>query len=47
MEKTSSEFAKKIMEGLRLAAQKLVEEARRNGQPLVVNVEGRPKLIYP
>lgn len=47
MEKTSSEFAKKVMEGLRLAAQKLIEEAKKNKQPLVVNVDGKPKLVYP
>ncbi len=47
MEKTSSEFAQKVMEGLRLALQKLVEDARKNNQPLVVNVDGKPTLIHP
>ena len=47
MEKKPSEFVQKVMEGLRLAGQKLVEEAKKNKQPLVVNVDGKPTWIYP
>ena len=47
MEKTSSEFAQKVMEGLRLAAQKVVEEAKKKGEKIVVAKNGKPELIEP
>ncbi len=44
---TSKEFAEKVMEGLNLAVKKLIEEARKNNQPLAVSVDGKVQLIYP
>jgi hypothetical protein len=44
---TSKEFAEKVMEGLNLAVKKLIEEARKNNQPLAVSVDGKVHLIYP
>ena len=44
---TSKEFAEKVMEGLNLAVKKLIEEARKNNQPLTVSVDGKVQLIYP
>lgn len=44
---TTQEFAQKVMEGLNLAVKKLIEEAKKNKQPLVVSTEGKVKLIYP
>ncbi len=44
---TSREFAEKVMEGLNLAVKKLIEEARKNNQPLAVSVDGKVQLIYP
>lgn len=44
---TTKEFAEKVMEGLNLAVEKLKEEARKNGQPLAVSVDGKVQLIYP
>ena len=44
---TTQEFAQKVMEGLNLAVKKLIEEAKKNKQPLVVGMEGKVKLIYP
>ncbi len=43
----SKEFAEKVMEGLNLAVKKLIEEARKNNQPLAVSVDGKVQLIYP
>jgi len=44
---TSKEFAEKVMEGLNLAVKKVIEEARKNNQPLAVSVDGKVQLIYP
>lgn len=44
---TSQEFAQKVMEGLNLAVKKLIEDARRNNQPLVISVNGKIELVYP
>ncbi|GAA4752160.1 hypothetical protein [Flavisolibacter ginsenosidimutans] len=41
------DFAAKVMEGLQLAVQKLIEDARKNGHPLVVSKNGKPELIQP
>ncbi len=44
---TTQEFAEKVMEGLNLAVKKLIEEARKNNQPLAISVDGKVELIYP
>ena len=44
---TTTEFAQKVMEGLQLAVKKVIEDARRNNQPLAVSVNGKVELIYP
>jgi hypothetical protein len=43
----SDELIQKVMEGLNLAVKKLIEEARKNNQPLAVSVDGKVQLIYP
>ncbi len=45
--KYSDELIQKVMEGLHIAVEKLKEEARKNGQPLAVSVDGKPTLVYP
>jgi len=47
MEKTSSKFAQKVMEGLQLAAQKVVEEAKKKGEKIVVAKDGKPEMVEP
>lgn len=44
---TTQEFAQKVMEGLNIAAKKLIEDARKNNLPLVVSVNGKIELVYP
>ncbi len=44
---TTQEFAQKVMEGLNLAINKLMEEAHKNNQPVVVSIDGKVQLIYP
>ncbi len=43
----NDDLVKKVMEGLNLAVKKLIEEARKNNQPLAVSVNGKVELIYP
>lgn len=44
---TTKEFAEKVMEGLQLAVKKVIDDARKNNQPLAVSSKGRVELIYP
>ena len=44
---TTREFAQKVMEGLQLAVKKVVEDARKNNQPLAVSVNGKVELVHP
>jgi hypothetical protein len=41
------ELSKKVMEGLRLAVKKLIEQSIRDNQPLVVSIDGKIQKIYP
>jgi hypothetical protein len=43
---STQEFAQKVMEGLNIAVKKVVEDARKNNQPLAVSNNGKVKLIY-
>lgn len=41
------DFATKAMEGLRLAVQKVIEEAKKKGEKIVVSKDGKPVQIEP
>lgn len=43
----TKEFADKVMEGLTIAVKKVIEEARKNNEPIVVSVDGKVQWIYP
>ena len=36
-----------VMEGLRLAVKKLIEQSIRDNEPLVVSIDGKIQKIYP
>lgn len=40
-----SELSKKILEGMRQASRKLVEESAANGRSLVISIDGEPKKV--
>ncbi len=44
---TTKEFAEKVMEGLQLAIKKVVDDARKNNQPLAISANGKVEIIYP
>ncbi len=44
---TTQEFANKVMEGLSIAVKKVLEEARRNHQPIVISKNGKVLTTYP
>ncbi len=44
---TTKEFAQKVMEGLQIAVKKVVEDARKNNQPLAISTNGKVEIIYP
>jgi hypothetical protein len=41
------DFARKVMEGLRLAVKKVYEEAGKNKQAVVISHKGEIKHVYP
>ncbi len=44
---STKEFAEKVMEGLQLAIKKVVDDARKNNQPLAISTNGKVEIIYP
>ncbi len=47
IEKHNDDFIDKVMEGLTIAVKKVIEEARKNNEPIVVSVNGKVQWIYP
>jgi len=43
----ADELRNTVMEGLRLAVKKLVEQSIRDNQPLIVSINGKVQKIYP